>query len=215
MIIRSARCVLFLGLTALAVLPTGNSQSKLPTLREEAAKKGHVRIILTVDSFVGKDMQDVISHSDLIIRGRVVGESARLSTSEMDVWTDYSIEVVKINAQGKNEITPGGQVKVTKLGGKVTVDGHLVQEDTPDFPPIPHGAEHIFFLSACENTTCQYHFVGSDYGVIPFKDGKVVCSIKRRSGSPVLGPYCGMTEADFVATLKKMISTSTQLTTQH
>lgn len=182
------------------------AQQKMPpTLRERAAKEGHVHTGAIVDYNCCEDLADLVQHSALIVRGEVADFKSRLSGDEREVWTDYTIDMLEIYKQvGKAGFVPGAKIQVTKLGGHLMVDGHPVQYDTPGFPPIPQGIPQVFFIATCTDLHCAgaYVFV-AHYGAISLDSGQVSCHARP---GPIWSPYCGTSADKFISTIKEKVA---------
>ena len=201
----AGRCGALVVLMAISI-PAAAQQQMPPTLRERAAKEGHVSTGAIVDYDCCTDLADLVQHSSLIVRGEVVDFKSRLSDDERKVWTDYTIVIQQIYKQvGQGGFVSDGKIQVTKLGGHLMVDGHPV-EYTTEFPPIPSGIPHIFFILSCTDKHCAgpYMFVAK-YGAISLENGQVPYSPKP---DPVWGLYRGMTADSFISAVKEKVASS-------
>jgi hypothetical protein len=176
------------------------AQQKRPTLREEAAAKGKVNRSRIID-YRGccADLDDLVRKSEMIVRGRVVDSKPRLSPDEMELWTDYTIEILDVYKDVDNKTAKGSMLLVSKEGGETQLDGHPVRIDTPMFPALSVKASYIFFLSKCVAGPCpsQYMFMGND-GALSLDTDDAAC----KSKSHVLTPYCGFSANRFISTVQ-------------
>jgi hypothetical protein len=205
------RCALVTGMVTLFAIGSAAQQQMPPTLRQRAAKEGHARTSVIIDYFrCCADLADVIQQSSLIVRGQVTSLNSRLSTDERGIWTDYAIKIDEIYKQPANGgLSSGQKVQVTKEGGRLLVDGHPVEVDTPGFPPIPKGVPEIFFISECTRSDCPgtYMFT-APYGHISVDNGQVNCPTNGKQPDPVWAPYCRLTTDQFVSTVKEKVAAS-------
>ena len=65
----AGRCGALVVLMAISI-PAAAQQQMPPTLRERAAKEGHVRTGAIVDYTCCSDLTELVKHSDIIVRGR-------------------------------------------------------------------------------------------------------------------------------------------------
>ena len=204
-ILMAGRCGALAVLMAISLLGAGAQQKMPPTLRERAAKEGHVHAGAIVDYTCCADLADLVKHSDIIVRGEVTDSKARLSGDERQVWTDYTINIQEVYRQvGNAGSIPGRKIQVATLGGHLLLDGHPVEYNVS--PPIPKGVVEMFFISTCINIHCAGPnlFVGGD-GAISLDNGQVTCSAKPDG---VQKPYCGMTADGFISAVKEKVAWS-------
>ena len=76
--------------------------------------------------------------SDAVIRGRVVQKISQITEDDTFIFTDYDVEVIEVF---KDNATPllatGRSIIVTRPGGKVVVDGIIVEILDEHFLPLP------------------------------------------------------------------------------
>ena len=124
-----------------------------------AQGRGKGRIVRTI-AFVG--MEEILTEaetpekyfgqlaqaSDAVIRGRVTKKASQISEDDAFVFTDYDIavrEVIKNNAA--SPINTGATISVTRPGGRVLLDGIVVEAEDRAFEPLPmNNHEIILFL---------------------------------------------------------------------
>jgi hypothetical protein len=207
-VLMAGRCGLLAVLMASSFFGAGAQQKMPPTLRERAAKEGHVRTGAIVDYVGGccADLADLVKRSEIIVHGKVTDSNGRLSHDEREVWTDYTISIQEIYKQGgKSSLAPDAKIQVTRLGGYMLVDGHPVEYDVD--PPIPQGMPDLFFIATCNGPECSmaYTFEPGSLGTISLENGQVSCGARPH---PVWKPYCGTTADSFRSAVKEKVASS-------
>lgn len=185
-----------------------SAQVRAPTLRDEVRQKGFVRTSTHPEARSLATFDQLVGRSDLIICGRVVDERTRLSPDEYFVLTDYTIEVLEIFKDATHEAKVGDRLVVTKMGGNLVLEGKPVRMDTPEFPPIPWIAPHLFFVARWggADAPAQYGFTGVAAGVFAIHRGTIACHDRHKLLRPSsIAPVCGSTEAAFASVLKQKV----------
>lgn len=99
-------------------------------------------------------LRELLSQSDTVLRGRVVGKQSQLTDDLCWVFTDYEVrinEVLKNNRAAP--VDAGGLVTVTKPGGSVIIDSTLVVTLDEAVLPLPRGkSEVLLFLKYIPET---------------------------------------------------------------
>lgn len=176
------------------------AQDDFPTIRDEVREQGYSwRIAGPADDFFLATFDQLVERSDLIIRGRVIGERTRLDPGEMTVVTDYTIEVLQVFKDDGGTFQPSDRVVVTKDGGNMLVEGKPVRVDSPYFPPLRWLVPHLFFIVKGAYRGGEYAFKGSAVGALQLGDrigaeegqGQVVCDGRQRKRHPITKPFCG------------------------
>lgn len=205
---RNCMCYCLSGAMLLAWSSAKAQVHEPPTLQEEAAKNGDITIKQDIDYFGPQDLDDQARRSDLIVRGTIVGQSSKLVRHGKDIHTDYTMQILEVfkNPIG-TKIAPAQQVIADGPGGVLTIDGHRVEIEVVNQPPVYHGGSSILFLHACaKGQDCTYSLTGGNISVVPFSEGKVFCDSNQRERYPLTAPYCGVTEDSFITTLKTRIA---------
>ena len=192
-------------LCSLDVAVAVRGQVSSPTLRDEVRKNGFVWRTSYPEDRTLATFDDLISRSDLILRGRVVDEKTRLSKDELSVFTDYTIEVVDLLKDPQHLTSVGSRLVVTKGGGNLLLDGKPVRVDTPNFPPIPWLTPHVFFVGRSDSADAQYYFTGAGIGVVAIEKSKTVCSGPERRRHPATKQLCDKAEDEFLQFLKEKL----------
>jgi hypothetical protein len=139
-----------------------------------------------------------------VVRGRIVDEKAKLSEDEETISTDYTIEVHEIYKQVGDHVDLGSKIVASKMGGRLLLDGHPVQMDVLDRPPLAHDISQVFFLSRCHSCSTPYKFM--PVAAISLASTKFDCQTKQERVAPIVGGYCGKSVDDFRADLKASIA---------
>lgn len=199
------RIVAFLVILALAVAVSGLAQVKAPTLRDKVRKKAFVWQSSLPEWRTLVTFEDLITRSDVIVRGRVVDEKTRLSRNEHMVWTDYTIEVLEVY-KAQRPLTVGARLVVTKTGGNLLLEGKPVRIDTPWFSPIPWIAPHVFFIAGSMLTDAQYSFTGNEVGVFRIKKGNIAAHGFGKKNHPIIDEFHKKSEDEFLRLLKEKVA---------
>jgi hypothetical protein len=91
--------------------------------------------------------------SDAIIRGRVVQKVSQITEDDTFIFTDYDVEVMEVFKD--NAISPltGRNIIITRPGGKIVVDGTIMQVTDHHFLPLPvDNKDVILFLKYIPDT---------------------------------------------------------------
>ncbi len=148
----------------------------------------------------------LLAKTDLIVRGRVVSETSRLSPDEEYVLTDYTTEVLEVFKDSGHSTLVGDKLVLTKVGGNILVDGKPIRWDTPHSPPIAWIEPHVFLISRSKERDGELYLASSEFGAFPLRNGKVVCRTRGAQGHPVSKDFCGMTEEEFIQQLKNRVA---------
>lgn len=190
----------------LSVLQGSTPQYKSPTLRDKVRQEGHVRSVGVADDFI-PSLDKLVSGSDLILRGRVVDESTRLSSDEYAVYTDYTIEILDVYKDDQSLVRVGDRIVVTRYGGNIVVEGKPISLETINVPPIRWVVPHVFFIRKPKGfgADAQYYFAGDNLGPFVLERGKIVCEAKKELRHSVAAPFCDKSELQFLQTLREKI----------
>jgi hypothetical protein len=98
----------------------------------------------TPEEYFGK----LANASDAIIRGRVVAKASQITEDDTFIFTDYDVEVTEVFGNNKTSpLATGRNIVVTRPGGKIVVDGIIVEVTDDHFLPLPvDGNEVVLFL---------------------------------------------------------------------
>ena len=134
-------------------------------------------------------LSELVSQSDLIIRGRLEAATTRLSDDESTVFRDFSVTPIVIIKQRRGlaqAAKPGALPALTlrQIGGRMVVDG-LTLVTTTNFEdrdnPMAPGQEYVLFLAPAApspSTTMStpasvFRLTSVAWGAYPIRDNKV------------------------------------------
>ena len=121
--------------------------ARLPTLRASAEASGgeYVSSMESVCRWGEATMlEDLVSHSAVVIVGVVLQRQAVLSPDGRTISTVHAVEVAE---SIKGALTRGAVIMVTTPGGRLEFDGGLAAEiEVPWGGPIDATLPHLFFL---------------------------------------------------------------------
>jgi hypothetical protein len=148
--------------------------AQLATIPQQLARAGHsLASSASVPSGVPPAMDQVLSVTDLLVRGVVGPPESYLSDDQMDVYTDYPIAdpVVLYEAPAVESKTAAVQtVTVTLLGGVITIDGLSFTSKHQALPLLQVSTECMFLLRKIGG---RYFVAGNYYGVFRITSGKL------------------------------------------
>lgn len=102
----------------------------------------------TPEEYVGK----LANASDAIIRGRVVQKVSQITEDDTFIFTDYDVEVLEVfKDDATSPLATGRNITVTRPGGKIVVDGIIMQVTDHCFLPLP-ADDVILFLNHLPET---------------------------------------------------------------
>lgn len=195
--------LLFLSFSAIGV------SQKQKTLRDEVKEKGYAKHGWFGDLplFEPHTTDQLIRRSAIIIVGRVTSEAPRLSTDETQVLTDYAIDIDEVLKDASGTLNTDSWITVSKFGGSLTLDGKPVVFETPQFPPIPHNVQTIFFVSQAEkpNPFWKYMFSLDNISVWRFKADKFECENKQKREAGYTASLCRKPQNEVLSLLKERI----------
>jgi hypothetical protein len=145
-------------LLALSLL-AGEAPAQKPG--DEKSELGERRLLRPEQSAF-RGMREGWAASDLVLRGRVVDESAELAADKSTVWTHYTIEVLqvfKLTGSGPEPKTLSLRVE----GGNVAAGERSYSVVNELFPLLPWVREHVFFL--VRDRDGGYQLLGGAQGV--------------------------------------------------
>lgn len=93
-----------------------------------------------------ESLVNLVLSSDAIVIGTVLSKTSQLTENEAFVFTDYVVtinEVLKTNAA---TIHPQKVITVTRPGGKILMEGRIVNAIDRNFKPLAIGANVLLFL---------------------------------------------------------------------
>jgi hypothetical protein len=172
---------------ALVVLPLSlslqaGSPEPPPQIRELVKVHGVSEQIL-----VGEDApltpSEVLSGSDLVIRGIVRSRNDRLSNDGRTVLTDYAVEVVETLHPQNGWLRVQDVITVRRPEGAVNISGRTFIARENDFPGFGYSEEYFLFLR--QGDTALHYVVGGRQGAYRVSHGSVPMFTGRPSDPEV------------------------------
>ena len=108
------KCVFGIVLVFMLVVPYLHAQGNSATLRDEVREKGAVWLISYPEALFLLTLDQMVSQSEIIFRGRVINEKTRLPADEDYVLTEYTIEVSEVYLDSLQAATLGKTLVITK-----------------------------------------------------------------------------------------------------
>lgn len=91
--------------------------------------------------------QKLACQADTIVIGKVKSKNSQLSEDNTSVFTDYQIEVNTILKTKLNNILPNNLITVTRSGGRVKFNNHLIEVIDKSYKQLKIGGEYLIFLN--------------------------------------------------------------------
>lgn len=99
--------------------------------------------LVTNEEYFGR----LADESDAIISGRANQKVSQITEDDTFIFTDYHIEVIEVFKD--NPISPlanGVNITLTRPGGKIVVDGVIMQATDHHFLPLPVNTKEVFLF---------------------------------------------------------------------
>jgi hypothetical protein len=175
------------------------SVTVLPRLPELAPASGGASTVRT--------LEDLASNSDAIVVGTVTSKTSQLTEDGTFVFTDYILiaeEVLKdYSAAG---INPFSNLTVTRPGGKILLNGRVVNAIDKSFGRLVVGSRYVLFLKHVSSTGA-YRSV-NDKGSFGLDNNCVVTLTE----APDAEARSGRDAASFIREVRSAITASTRNT---
>jgi hypothetical protein len=88
----------------------------------------------------------LVSSSDAIVLGTVLSKTSQLTENETFVFTDYEVTISEVLKTKVATIHPQKVITVTRPGGKILLEGVIVNAVDRNFKPLAIGASVLLFL---------------------------------------------------------------------
>ena len=178
-------------LIAISLSGIANAQTSLKEIAREHG--GYASIVVDQEAPL-LTVEQMSANADLIIRGRIIQTTPRLSDDESVVYTEYTIapaEVIKGIAELSTAARPGPMAPLTvrQVGGTMTVDGLRLRTETnyeASGSPLVLRGEYVLFLAkALESSLVKvakpssYEVVAGPYAAYKIQNGKIVYDTKE------------------------------------
>jgi len=191
----------------LSVLSIILVQDARPTLPEEAQRLGPKPVYLTRSlDRVLESLDSVIATTDVAFLGRVVQINAHLSADQKSIFTDYSIQPLRViwprPKEAPSATRPGIQpqaaayIVVERWGGTMTLGGVQVTQEDSDLRAFRQGEELILFLKFDKGKN-KYSPVSPSSGIFYLERGRIRSFLRDSDNLPVFDSVRGMTLDEF------------------
>lgn len=198
------QALLLSGVLLLAAATPAPGQSQGDTLVEQARAHNGVRRVIHPEYPLYYSLPERFVQSDLVIRGRVVDEAARLSDDDRTIWTDYTIEILTVFKPAKGGPAVHSTVVARTEGGNLVVEGQPISVVNESFPSLPWVREHIFLFRRSSQSGV-YDFLDGPKTVIRRDDeGKVRCTLPKLEWDFLCTSHDGTSWPELLDDLKKM-----------
>ena len=102
-------------------------------------------------------LQKMAMDSSAVIVGTVEKKASQLTEDENYVFTDYEIAVEHVlKDDNSNPIRKQGRITLSRSGGSVLLDGHLIWATDDDFLPLQQGLKYLLFLKSIPDDPGSY-----------------------------------------------------------
>lgn len=101
-----------------------------------------------VDDWLSK----LAASSDAVVIGTVVNKVSQLTKNETFVFTDYDLSVEEVLKDRTSTIQPQSIITVTRPGGKILLEGRIINARDKSFKPLVIGGRFLLFLRLIPKT---------------------------------------------------------------
>lgn len=117
-------------------------------------------------------LENLACEADAVVTGQVKSKSSFPTADETYIFTDYTMSVEEVLKGDPANVTPGGEVTVTRPGGTVQFDGRRFRAIDRSFKPLEIGDRYLLFLKLIPETGA-YSAVNSKSSFL-MRDNKVL-----------------------------------------
>lgn len=122
----------------------------------------------SINSFV----EETTCKSSAVVTGTVVGKESQITNDGDFIFTDYMVKVETVLKNNAAEsIRPMTNIVVSRPGGKVRINGHLVAAIDQSSKPFDIGDQYVLFLRGIAGTDDYSTIKGT--GSVSALDGKL------------------------------------------
>lgn len=176
------KCLTF-SFVALGLVPA-IAHAQRPTI-PVAVAEGVLGRTRTAPSGRPPSVSDILSKTDVVVRGIVGEPRAYLSGDGRDVYTDYVVRnaVVWFDSQVASSPLPGSMpaITVTQLGGTIVINGLEYIHKEEGLPPLTPGMEALFLLQRVKG---RYEIAGTFYGAFRIVSGTLLPLTSEETFAP-------------------------------
>src|SRR5437763_1072447 len=179
-------CITAVCLCVGSAQPQTPTKPERPTIRESLAKSGRsLEGTMTIPSGPAPTMAEILADADTLLIGTVGQSRSRLSSDELDIFTDYEIQNPVVLYQRNIASTPTPQlarpIVVTLEGGAVVIGGLTYTETALALPQLAEGMRCVFLLKHVGDT---YRVAGRFYGIFSISDGRLAPLTPKQGFAP-------------------------------
>jgi hypothetical protein len=88
-----------------------------------------------------------VAQADAVVIGVVTDKTSQLNEAETFIFTDYAVNVVEVlKNNAASPISPNAVITVTRTGGVVQLEGHIVRAVDRTAKPLQVGDKYLLFL---------------------------------------------------------------------
>lgn len=133
-------------------------------LRELAAERGNVEVIYELEDgqaprsselhqYLNKYLQKVRCGADAVVIGSVLSKASQIIEEGTFAFTDYELTVEEILKNNSvTQIQPNSTITVTRSGGTVSLNGHVIRAKDYRNEPLEIGGRYLLFLKFITDT---------------------------------------------------------------
>jgi hypothetical protein len=88
---------------------------------------------------------ELLKDSIVAVRGRIENKQSFLTDDETAIFTEYQVSVSEV-FKSKSGVAAGDTVFVTRPGGSVLYEGHILRDEHSRYKPLEAGADCLLFL---------------------------------------------------------------------
>jgi hypothetical protein len=97
-------------------------------------------------------LNELTCRADAVVIGKVQAKSSQLIEEGTFVFTDYEILVEAVLKSPLSQINQNGSITVTRVGGTVGLNGHIVRAIDHRQEPLAVGGEYLLYLRSISTT---------------------------------------------------------------
>ena len=97
-------------------------------------------------------IERITCKSDMIVVGSIVSKTSQLTADEDYVFTDFTVNVETVLDRDKSWIKPNSTIVISRPGGRVVLDGHLITAENQEAGTISVGKKYLLFLKNIPNS---------------------------------------------------------------
>jgi osmotically-inducible protein OsmY len=105
------------------------------------------------DSTSGEMVRDLAARADAVVLGLVTDKASQLTEGGDFIFTDYHLTVEQVlKNNGTGSLRSQSIITITRPGGKVLLDGQVIEVRDRSFKPFALGGRYLLFLKRVPTT---------------------------------------------------------------